>query len=459
MGYVTQKRKPYGLPYGKSYMNGSQFSPFFEEYTGTGSFEPYQETYSWRTGRLDPSSSENAEEAALLASQDPGQIFAAMANEYANAKQSPYDTGHPFETQTRKVICTPELDTTWSYLGNTYRYVGHVRTVPSTLTPGGFGTVPSFDSNYYGVNAIQRTIPTNPLLDLSVALAELKREGFPKPGSALYKLLSAKGTVLQIGDVFKTAADENLAVQFGLMPVLKDLSALKSAITKAEVLWTQHVQDSGKLIRRSFSYPQSIDSDVLNSGTSNASIQMFSGIATGVQNRAFVGDTRGGKHYLDTVITRKIDFSAGYTYYLPEGRTFLETIARIDELSNMLIGHRVNASTGWNLSPWSWLVDWNINIGANIANAESLSRDGLVISYAYLMCKTHKMLRSVVHAPPTKDGRNRGPYTTIYDTVSKKRVKASPFGFGLNPSSFTARQWSILGSLGYTKGSGVLRTQ
>jgi len=38
----------------------------------------------------------------------------------------------------------------------------------------------------------------------------------------------------------------------------------------------------------------------------------------------------------------------------------------------------------------------------------------------------------------------------------KKRVKATPYGFGLDTDAFTPRQWAILGSLGISRGSRLL---
>jgi hypothetical protein len=50
-----------------------------------------------------------------------------------------------------------------------------------------------------------------------------------------------------------------------------------------------------------------------------------------------------------------------------------------------------------------------------------------------------------------------GNTTTIFRRETKERIRATPFGFGLNLSALDARQWSILVALGMTKGDRALR--
>lgn len=123
---------------------------------------------------------------------------------------------------------------------------------------------------------------------------------------------------------------------------------------------------------------------------------------------------------------------------------------------NHLLGTRLDAETLWNLAPWSWLSDWKANIGDNIANASKLSEDGLVLRYGYLMSETISDHTLSLHGPIPDGVGSCGPISLTFSTVRKQRVRATPYGFGLDPNGFNVRQWSILGALGITKAPGKL---
>jgi len=169
---------------------------------------------------------------------------------------------------------------------------------------------------------------------------------------------------------------------------------------------------------------------------------MFNGSRNGVQSREWV-------------TSKRVWFDGAFTYYYPTGDSLLDVGKRADFLLNQLVGQRIDADVLWNLQPWSWLADWYVNIGTNIANASALTEDGLVMRYGYLMTETISDHVITINGPRTKSGY-AGPFKTIYRTVVKERVKASPYGFALNPSGFTARQWAILAALGFTKAPGAL---
>jgi len=49
-----------------------------------------------------------------------------------------------------------------------------------------------------------------------------------------------------------------------------------------------------------------------------------------------------------------------------------------------------------------------------------------------------------------KDGSG-GPLSQTFVTEVKKRVKATPYGFGLDPDAYTGRQKAILAALGISR--------
>jgi len=459
MGTITQRRVPLDNPRGYTTRNGQPYPTASDAsvgYSGSGTFEPYQLTTSYRTGKLSTLYADDDEEAILNATNE-AELYSALESEYKAGPQSSYDTGHPFSSEKRVLINTPVTSTKWVHSGNTYTYDGPW-IIQGPAVPQGFYNQALPDLTWYGTKAIGLTLPTHPCTNLAVGLAELYREGFPKLGSATLELLKRGklpgGIITSAGGITNVASEELLALEFGLKPVLRDLSSLASSIVKAKEIIDQTVRDSGKWIRRTYEFPTITSSEVL--AESVATLNPLAGIVSAASNAAFNGGVRSGPMSHSVTASSRIWFSGAFTYTISPIGSLTDEIARIEELTNKLIGFRFTEEAMWNLTPWSWLVDWNVNIGQNIANASALASDGLVMAYGYIMCETRTTHHVSLRGPTLKSGSSNA-WNSLYTNTVKKRIKASPFGFGLNPSGFSARQWSILAALGFTKSPGVLR--
>jgi len=152
---------------------------------------------------------------------------------------------------------------------------------------------------------------------------------------------------------------------------------------------------------------------------------------------------------LSQVTTTRIKmwFSGAFTYHLPKEGLSLK-LAELDHLYGIVPG----VDTLYQLTPWSWLVDYFANLGDVIENLNAFQGNGLVMPYGYVMAEkqitTHSRLDFRVW-----DGFGYVP-TSVNDTLtltSKSRLPATPFGFGLSPGGLTAKQWSILAALGISR--------
>jgi len=451
MGYINQIRQHPNIPRGKTW-EPVYVPPWVTRQIDTdpkgtpldaGLMNSTEETYSYRTGRL-AETQEDSQEAALLSSQNQAAVFSHLNEEYVQSPQSPFDTGHAFKTTKKLAVLTPSFDERWQTYGYDYRYVGPVYTSP---IGGTYLSLPVDNPTYYGTRAIGNCAPTNGYLDLAVTLAELKREGFPRMGEALSNGI-ARGVDIQKS--LGIGSKEYLAWEFGMKPLLSDY--LKSIRTFADyrTRMNDFVQGSGKLLHRTYTFPIERTSTTYPAASGYLTPLSPSSSASGM----FVGSSTG-TCLRSSVTTVSRYFSGAFTYYYPEGESLLALGKQAESLLNQLVGSRVGADVMWNLAPWSWLSDWHNNIGQNIANAEMFAQDGLVMKYGYLMTETQVDHELATYGPRTRSGFT-GPYKTIWRHTVKERVKASPFGFALNPSSFTNRQWAILGALGYTKAPGIL---
>ena len=280
-----------------------------------------------------------------------------------------------------------------------------------------------------GTNFIAQTLPTNPVVDGAVSLAELYREGIPDMvGASLLK-----GKV----DFFRNLGGEYLNYQFGWAPLVSSIQDAAKAVTESGRILQQLARDSGKNIYRKRHSPPVITTTVVHNN--------------GVYPNGVSGsDIVGAPWYRQTDTTRtETWFSGCYTYeYEP---TEMDNLERIIQEASLLYGLELTPEVLWNLAPWSWLVDWVANVGPVVHNISAFQQDGLVIRYGYVMEKTTRTLRRSNQVKPAPGI----PIPTVYEDAfvgtRKRRVQATPYGFGLTLDAFTNRQWTILTALGMTK--------
>lgn len=288
-----------------------------------------------------------------------------------------------------------------------------------------------------GGTAINATIPTKSHMSLVTSLAELKREGLPQlVGAQLVK----RPNPLSLGG-------EYLNVQFGWAPIIRDFVSLLELVRDSGNLLREYHNLSQKRLRRQYTFPEKRE------------VSTFTGTSAWPSNldQDFVIGALGGTAVpsVHRVYTQRTWFSGAYQFALPYGDDFLSQIALWESEANHLLGTRITPETLWNLTAWSWLLDWFANIGDVVSNISHLGRDGLVLHYGYLMQSTR--VSAQIHLPGMK------PYgfpSDIQERVvleRKMRTQASPYGFGLNTSDFTPKQWAILAALGMSRADGALR--
>jgi len=380
-------------------------------------FSPSEQTYMYRSGRK-------------WGSEEVSDLLKANENFL-----TPYDNGHEYWSEKKSIkISHPSM-----------RFIGRGTSwYDGPLIPYGFTssmsmpTQNAIDVATYGPRAIAATVPTKSVASLAQFLGEL-HEGLPKLiGSAVLATQAKK---------FRSYGSEYLNVQFGWLPFISDLRNMLKAVVRSDQILKQYARDSGKMVRRKFAFPWKID-------TSDTDL-MARGIwanASDIGPEFFKDDSlyRSKTLTLTSTSIEKYRFSGAYSYFLAGEDTLLSTIERHAQEANKLLGIRLTPDVLWELAPWSWLSDWVFNLGLNIGNASKLSQDGLVVRYGYLM---RDSLKRNMYSASWDSFYSLPPISlhVILENHRKESVKSSPYGFGLNPNSFTERQWSILAALGMTK--------
>jgi len=369
------------------------------------------------------------------------------------------DRGHEFDSVKQQLISfdtNKELHASWTRgTYSSYVYSGelafrgmYTNSVTSgSLAPyfngGGtfiFPTVPDVNLTY-GTKLIAQANPTKANASLMTAILEL-RDGIPKfPGLSL-------GHVMDKKDLARAGSDEFLNYVFGIVPSVGDMKKVLKSIVNFNKIVNQYARDSDKIVRRRKGLPPVISTNIVSGDVSQNQVVWF---PASLISNAY--PPMGGTSKLE-ISDHKFDriwFSGAFRYHLPIGDSAFANMDRLGHLANKLLGSNLDGHQLWSALPWSWLIDWFVDVGNIIQNSTQLNQYGGVMQYGYLMCESTYNRTYTINNLQFPGGYKTSLSTSLL-TKRKQRRKATPFGFGLNPGTFSDQQWAILGALGISKG-------
>nr|QDH91561.1 MAG: hypothetical protein H1BulkLitter4169_000003 [Leviviridae sp.] len=291
-----------------------------------------------------------------------------------------------------------------------------------------------------GTTAIARSSPSNPSVDLAVAVGELFKEGIPKTiGATLHEFrgLSNRKRRRAIGE-------EYLNYEFGWKPLVNDLLSFCSAVVDADSTFSRYERDSRRPVRRRYDFPviRETGIEIFRGGVSpwmNPSSNFF-----------YTPLLNTGQVYLTRTRETRRWFSGSFAYYVPPAKGLRNQMARAVIQARKTFGISLTPDTLWNLAPWSWGVDWFSNTGDVLSNWTDWAIDNQVLLYGYMM-ETNVFRNTftfvgetgIVNCPPPPD--------VILSVVTKTRRRATPYGFGLSYDDFSSRQKAIIAALGISR--------
>lgn len=283
--------------------------------------------------------------------------------------------------------------------------------------------VPKSDASLIadGTTAIARTEPTNPAFSLSEVIGELRAEGLPNlPGS----------TAMRQASLARSAGSEYLNIEFGWNPLIRSVRDFAKVVDQSDQILTQYNRDSGRLIRRRL--------ELANDSRRTVSYGNFS-VAP---SAGAIGSATGS---ITVTSGQRTWFSGAFVYHLPTGNGVSDTISRYGSYARKLLGVELTPEVLWNLAPWSWAADWFGNVGDVAHNISAIGRDGLVMKYGYMMCHTFLEEQWRASKPDI------GPLERRVVKETKRRIAATPYGFGVDLQSLTTKQIAILAALGLSR--------
>jgi hypothetical protein len=310
------------------------------------------------------------------------------------------------------------------------RYCSTVLVTSSNITLN-----PSSDAQLdsYGTSCIARCLPTNPLVDMGQFLVELR--DLPR----LIDPFTWKEKARRFKSLAEHGSSEYLNVAFGWLPFINDINSFLKVSDHLSKVAQQYDRDSGRHVRRSAKLWDR-SSTVSSLVSSNAAPY-----PTPSQLQL------GGKLYKDVTLKEHVWFKGSFTYYLPPIDGSVHSyFDRYGAYASKFFGLRLDPDLLWKVTPWSWAIDWMTNSGSIIRNWNAFHNQGLVMHYGYVM--EEKIEATKYRVDGFKLSSN--PLTSLEDftfQISRVRRKATPYGFGLTPGSFTPFQNGIIAALGINR--------
>lgn len=348
----------------------------------------------------------------------------------------PYRTGGPFD-KTEYSSNLNQVVGAVSLTNSRYEYVGgflphmsslrHENMIPSDPDWG--------DVSTRGFEGWNKYRPTKPRCSAGVAIAELKEVPRMLQKTALdyYRAFTKQGSSL------RDAGGTWLNTHFGWLPFLNDFRSFITTASSLDKRIKQLHRDNGRWVKRG-GLVSSDSATVVTEGGGSAVLDpiLFSNL--------HYNYARDDSWRLTETNEQSVWFEARFRYYIPKMAPWKMKVRYM----RMLYGLHVTPSMIYELTPWSWLVDWCSNTGDMLEFLSSMLAEDLCAKYAYIMGTTS--LRKDLHC----EGHYRYPVQTVtgdwYAKYERKmRVPASEFGFGLTEANFSSRQWSILGALGLSR--------
>jgi len=245
----------------------------------------------------------------------------------------------------------------------------------------------------------------------------------------------------------KKAADHFINHQFGWLPFTKDVSDMYNLITDYTSYLDRAERFNGKWRTRRFA-EEELRTEVEVFRSDKLSNQ--SGFQAYLDPVGITGCKR-----VQLTVTRetvqKIWYEGSFKTYSPEFDRSLkmEEHLRAGRQFLSLAGANINPSLIYKATPWTWCVDWFVNVGDNIQMLQDAATDAVVARYMYLMREEYDRYRfDSVHtyANETIVGRSyQGP------TVKRRVPGAYEFGFTMPPSGLSGMQYAILAALGISR--------
>lgn len=310
-------------------------------------------------------------------------------------------------------------------------------------------------ANY--AKGIVRTRPGESEMGLGQFLAELR--DLPKvPGISFLRAIrgldfrNVVPGIQRAAQSFLTAtADEYLNYEFGWKPFVKDLRDFRSLCKTIDSSIAKLANENHRNLRRRTTLERT---STISHRPGSPISAPFPAWGCGGYG-AFAGSSGHTTRVAVQQLRSRTWFVAGYRYDIPDTSSWLWK----GKAAAVLYGVLPSPRLVWEITPWSWLVDWFGDLGDILAYFSPTAVDALVTRYAFTMRHTVDTLTCTAETqideadyPVKRWPAARANFKSTRVCETKQRGFGwAPFGSVFPSGSLTNRQAAILAALGISR--------
>lgn len=274
---------------------------------------------------------------------------------------------------------------------------------------------------------------------------DLTLGSFRKPDGRFSKDKSVR----RISQYPKDVADQYLNVQFGWKPFVKDVIDVCDVVVNFTDYVERLERGNGKWRRRQWVEDVLESEDEVtqaNNMDSNMCVPLLG---------SDIMVPKSGMYRVSRQKSTQIWYEGLFRLYLPQFDTSLESglpgLKKARQALSLL-GADITPTHLWQIMPWSWLIDWGINVKHNIQLFDDWSSGSVASRYFYVMRNAH--YRWQYQNRFSSYGGGVVDLKWYRSVETKRRVGSqSNFKFSLVPENLSSFQISILAALGVTLSS------
>ncbi len=299
---------------------------------------------------------------------------------------------------------------------------------------------------------MRSSVPAAPAFDLTRFIGELR--DLPK---SLFR-----------GNYFPSTGKEYASAYlnqvFGLQPTGKDLAAIAHGVMQSTEIVKDFVSHQSRQVRRrrTIELGRSVFTTEYTPSGSGVHTHVIRDSHTHAFGRLTNHAPAAGR---DNLRARISPFTVNYTvnarselkqfatfeYFVPRPTGLLSRMDGYRKRAALVLGSGLSASAVYELSPWSWMLDWFIDIGSLLAYQEVVATNSVVATRSGW---NHVVTTSVGAYMLPRHNRFHtiagGTCSVTADSVVKKRRAGGPFDI-IQPWSLSANQSAIVTALAVTR--------
>lgn len=312
---------------------------------------------------------------------------------------------------------------------------------------------------------MRRSVPERPAFNLTRFIGELR------DAPAMFRAAAYRPQNL------REAGGSYLNFVFGIKPTVSDLQRMAETVVRLDPYLKGYVREervriSRKSQRTLTTYQNSSRSTASGNGAFFSSLVPTtdrSGLGITVREGG-TGFGSSGTPYSNAVrdldfyvsATRTLRVFGTFQYFIPRPAGLMGRLKAAHRGAQRALGGGLDAPTLWELTPWTWLVDWFADVGGLLRYQQAVADNQMVaLRQGSLLEDTVTGLVSsggyYSKAPGSALNLSGGGYATSVEYKRQRRRSGSPYSMSLQ-TTFSSQQWAILAALGMARSPGSLRS-